>query len=70
MQVGDVIRARRWNHCEPSIELSYSVGRGNKNVAVFLYLGTEPRDGSNPLDLEGRMKELGWVPNQGINNKD
>lgn len=39
----------------------------NRNdVCVFLLLGTEPKDGSNPLDIDAAMGRLGWVRKDAI----
>ena len=61
LRIGDVVRARKWNHCADFAEFNFSVGKGSKDVALFIYVGSEPRDGSTPLDVEERMRQLGWV---------
>lgn len=33
----------------------------SKHHLVFIFLGDEPGDGSASLDLEDRMRKLGWV---------
>ena len=62
IQVGDVLHMRQWQHCSSSAVFTFGVGRKSKDVALFLYLGTEPRDGTDPLDVERRLRQLGWVP--------
>ena len=34
--------------------------RNQKNVAVFLFLGEEPKDRSKPLDTDAVLKGMGW----------
>jgi len=58
--IGDVVRARNWNYCTKNAVFTFGVGKGSKNVALMLYLGTEPRDESAPLDVEKRLNDLGW----------
>lgn len=63
MKVGDIITTRNIRHYFTGKEAKgwaeYKAEKG-KNMA-FLYLGQEPKDGSEPLDIDKRMKELGWT---------
>jgi hypothetical protein len=56
---GDVLRMSRFMHVEPEAEFTLKAKKGR--VAVFLLLGEEAKDGSDPLDLEARLNEFGWV---------
>lgn len=59
---GDIIRMTSFTHVPaegPLISLTIKVG-DKKKVAVFLLLGEENKDGTEPLDLENRLNELGW----------
>jgi len=58
MKTGDVVRMTHWTHHDPSMQLTFRAGK--KEVAVFLLLGIEARDGSSPLDLERAINDLGW----------
>jgi hypothetical protein len=63
MKHGDVIRLASFTHVPaegPLTALTIKVG-DRKKVAVFMLLGEENRDGSEPLDLEKRLNDLGWV---------
>ena len=60
IKVGDVVRARNWTHCTEIATFNFGVGKGSKDVALMLYIGTEPRDGSKPLCVERRLNDLGW----------
>jgi hypothetical protein len=57
---GDVVRMTSFTHVNPDSQFTFKAPKGR--VAVFLLLGEEAKDGSNPLDLVARMKEFGWVP--------
>lgn len=58
MKIGDVVTMTHWTHYSPDMQLSFRANK--KEVAVFLLLGEEQRDGSKPLDLEAAMNRLGW----------
>jgi hypothetical protein len=58
---GDVFRLSAWTHVEPTIRVSYKVPE-RKKVAVFVHLGYENKDGTEPLDLKTAMRQLGWIP--------
>jgi hypothetical protein len=64
MKHGDIIRMRSFTHVEPHMSVTFGAPKGK--VAVVMLLGEENKDGSEPLDLMQRMKELGWVPDRGI----
>lgn len=60
---GDIVRMVSFTHVPsegPLTSLTMKVGDKNK-VAVFVLLGEENKDGTEPLDLENRLNELGWV---------
>jgi hypothetical protein len=59
---GDLLRMTHFMHYEPHAlrPLSFKARRGE--YAVFLLLGREPCDGSNPLDVVAAMRRLGWAP--------
>ena len=56
---GDVVRMSSFTHVNPDSQFTFKAKKGR--VAVFLLLGEENKDGSDPLDLESRMREFGWV---------
>lgn len=61
-QYGDIIRVTSFTHVPsegPLISLTMKVG-DKKMVAVFMLLGEENKDGTEPLDLEKRLNDLGW----------
>jgi hypothetical protein len=62
--VGDVVRMASFSsHVVTEFgDVTFSYKQRKKMVAVFLYLGIENKDGSEPLDLRLRMKQLGWMP--------
>jgi len=45
--------------CNPDSQFTFKAKKGR--VAVFLLLGEENKDGSDPLDLEARINKFGWV---------
>lgn len=57
---GDVIRMTSFTHVEPHCRWGIKVGDKTK-VAVFMLLGEENKDGTEPLDLEKRLNDLGWA---------
>jgi hypothetical protein len=57
---GSVLKLQGWDE-KPSPNLTATIKAPKNQVTVVLVLGTEPRDGSMPIDLESAMKELGWV---------
>lgn len=57
---GDIVRMTSFTHVEPHIRWGIKVA-DKKKVAVFMLLGEENKDGTDPLDLERRLNELGWV---------
>jgi len=65
MRHGDIVRVKSFTHVEPHMSVTINVG-DRKKVAVLMLLGEENKDGSEPLDLMARMKELGWVPDKGM----
>jgi hypothetical protein len=48
-----------FTHVQPGLSVSFKQ-KDKKNVAVFLLLGEQPKDGSSPLDLTKAMNALGW----------
>jgi hypothetical protein len=61
---GDIIRMTYFTHVEPTARIGIKV-EDRKKVAVFMLLGEENKDGSDPLDLEKRLNELGWYAKPG-----
>jgi hypothetical protein len=60
---GDIVRMSSFTHVPaegPLTSLTMKVG-DKKMVAVFMLLGEENKDGTNPLDLEKRLNDLGWI---------
>lgn len=57
---GDIVRMTSFTHVEPHTRWGIKVV-DRKKVAVFMLLGEENKDGTDPLDLEKRLNELGWV---------
>lgn len=57
---GDLVRMVSFAHVEPNVTWSFRVP-GKKKVAVFMLLGEENKDGSEPLDGEKILNQLGWV---------
>jgi len=61
VKVGDVIRMSSFTHVEGDGELRVTFkAPSKKHVAVFLLLGNENMNGTEPLDIEKRMNEFGW----------
>jgi len=58
-EAGDVVRMSSFTHVNPDSQFTFKAKKGR--VAVFLLLGEESKDGSDPLDLEARMNEFGWI---------
>lgn len=56
---GDIIRMGSFVHVEPNARLTFKP-KDKSTVAVFMYLGSENKDGAKPLDIEKRLNELGW----------
>jgi hypothetical protein len=62
MMNGDIVRMASFTHVPPEgplTSLTMKVG-DKKMVAVFMLLGEENKDGTEPLDLEKRLNDLGW----------
>jgi hypothetical protein len=57
---GDIVRMTNFTHVTPNARITIGVGN-KKKVAVFMLLGEENKDGSDPLNLEKRLNDLGWV---------
>jgi hypothetical protein len=66
---GDIIRMTSFTHVEPHMSVGIKVG-DRKKVAVFMLLGEENKDGTEPLDLEKRLNELGWVRDPALASKE
>ena len=56
---GDIIRMTSFTHVEPDSRTRIKFD-DRKKVTVFMLLGEENKDGTEPLDLEKRLNELGW----------
>jgi hypothetical protein len=60
------------NYPDPSTEtriIHEDYTAGKDEVFVVVLLGTEPKDGSAPLDPVQRLNEMGWVSNQKAETK-
>lgn len=58
---GQIYRVRNWDHCFKHTTLKYGLGRERRNrVAIMVCLGEENLDGSNPVDLDTAMLQLGF----------
>ena len=63
MKPGDVIIANYIRQIIPiGAELDFSARK--EDNFVFIFLGSEPKDGSDNLDPIERLKELGWELNE------
>lgn len=65
MMIGDICRMTSWRHRQSNghggwLEMTFKAPRRDE-IGCFLFLGTEKRDGSQPMDYEKRLNELGWV---------
>ena len=59
MKPGDVIIASNIERVlSRDTRLEYSAGK--KDNFVFIFLGTEPKSGKEPLDPVKRLNDLGW----------
>lgn len=58
-QIGDVVAMGAFTVMYPHARVSFKAG-DKKTCTVFLLLGYEPKDGSNPLNPDSRLRELGW----------
>lgn len=56
---GDIVLMRSFTSWSPDLQVTRKPKR--TDVAVFVLLGTQPKDDSAPLNLEAAMKRLGWV---------
>jgi hypothetical protein len=61
MSIGAVFRLTSWTHVQPNLRMTLHP-RDKKNVAVMVFIGDEPKDGSQPLDLLAAMRRMGWKP--------
>lgn len=64
MQRGDLVNMTACTIVsdDGDLRLSYRAPKGER--FVFLLLGSEPKDGSKPLDGEAIMKHMGWVKDE------
>ena len=62
MVAGDVARMTAWNvhGVTPAAIYTLSFKAPKDRVGVFLLLGDEAKDGTESLDVEKRLNELGW----------
>ncbi len=58
MRVGDIVNTTYIQQILGTMKLYYKAGKGKQYV--FVFLGTENKDGSDPVDLEKTMGRLGW----------
>lgn len=59
---GQIVRLTSLTDVQPggALKVTHRVA-DRKKVAVLMLLGYEPKDGSEPLDLEKVMGSLGWI---------
>lgn len=62
MKRGDIVRMTSFTHHEPNMSVSFKAPKGK--VAVFILLGEENKDGTDPMDCMNVMHEMGWVPDK------
>jgi hypothetical protein len=64
MKPGDVIRMKSIrSYQDGPVVRGYSTWKPPEGqIFVCLLLGTEPLDGSDPLDANKRLEEFGWKP--------
>src|SRR6266545_2405427 len=63
MNIGDLVRSTKFD-----LSFKNDIARGTarigvkdkKDFLVFIYMGTEPQDGSDPVDVTGLMGYFGW----------
>ena len=62
MVAGDVARMAAWkvHGVTPAAIYTLSFKAPKDRVGVFLLLGDEAKDGTESLDVEKRLNELGW----------
>jgi hypothetical protein len=60
MRVGDVIMIGKFDAVGDGIVASFKAPSRTQGY-VFMFMGVQPRDGSEPLDLEDIMNQLGWT---------
>jgi hypothetical protein len=56
---GDIVRMSSFTHVDGLCRWGFRVADKRK-VSVFMLLGEENKDGTEPLDLEKQLNELGW----------
>lgn len=57
--IGDIVLMQSFTSWSPDLQVTRKPKR--THVAVFVLLGTQPKNGSAPLNLEAAMNQLGWV---------
>lgn len=65
LAIGDILRMTSYSHVEPHIQWTFKVS-DKKKVMVFMLLGEENKDGTERLDCEKRLNELGWIKNPAL----
>jgi len=58
LQVGGCVSVRNIRHYSGKNWFEFKAEEDKK--MVFLYLGQEPKDGSNPLNPDEALGKLGW----------
>ncbi len=58
MKIGQIVRSRNLDDHQGHQRQKLAMAK-NK-VAVLIYLGEEPFDGSEPLDIQERLRSLEW----------
>lgn len=63
MRPGEIIRLSKFENIGVNLRAGFVV-KDRKQVAVFLMLGHEPKDGSRPLDVDQVLKDLGYASSE------
>jgi hypothetical protein len=71
MSIGDIVKTTAINVHFQSKEARghYGMKAEKDHFMVFLFLGTTKRDGTEPLDVVATVKEMGWTPDEQIEER-
>jgi len=61
MKPGEIICTTNIEVMPPGTRSAFYFNANKEDTFVLIFLGVEPRDGSEPLDPIKRLNELGWV---------
>lgn len=68
MKVGDIVSTHGLTAYSGRNSFGFKPPEGHR--FVVLVLGSEPKDGSAPLDAEAVLRRLGWVPESAAGHPD